>query len=198
MIDVDDKQTVSTFHLFPPNSRHTHTAAFVLRCFTLSDTRDGVIVEVMVGTAAVAGALITEVPALTQTIVAVAVNLAVLVVPVIVVQAHFYYKDTLVAGLVVAVKVTVIVSVLVLVYTQYPSIVSVAVVIVAVGDTCTGNSKINCSSSDSDILLSSAEQKLTLVPAIFKLGVVVVLVGDEDGDLTDPDERLLGLIRGRD
>ncbi len=39
--------------------------------------------------------------------------------------------------------------------------------------------------------------KLTLVAAVFKLGVVVVLVCDEDGDLTDPDQRLLGLICGR-
>lgn len=38
---------------------------------------------------------------------------------------------------------------------------------------------------------------LTLVSAVFELGVVVVLVCDDDGDLTDPDERLLGLICGR-
>lgn len=38
---------------------------------------------------------------------------------------------------------------------------------------------------------------LTLVAAVFKLGVVVILVGDDDGDLTDADERLLGLISGR-
>lgn len=39
---------------------------------------------------------------------------------------------------------------------------------------------------------------LTLVAAVFKLGLVVVLVGDHDGDLADPDERLVRLIRGRD
>lgn len=38
---------------------------------------------------------------------------------------------------------------------------------------------------------------LTLVAAVFELGVVVVLVRDEDGDLADPDERLVGLICGR-
>lgn len=38
------------------------------------------------------------------------------------------------------------------------------------------------------------EVTLTLVAAVLKLGVVVVLVGDEDGDLADADERLLGQV----
>lgn len=44
---------------------------------------------------------------------------------------------------------------------------------------------------------TAAMFRLTLVAAVLKLGVVVILVADEHGDLTDPDERLLGLIRGR-
>lgn len=39
---------------------------------------------------------------------------------------------------------------------------------------------------------------LTLVAAVFKLGVVIVLVCNHDGDLADPDERFIGLVRGRD
>ena len=37
---------------------------------------------------------------------------------------------------------------------------------------------------------------LTLVAAVFELRVVVVLIADDNGDLADPDERLVGLIRG--
>lgn len=37
---------------------------------------------------------------------------------------------------------------------------------------------------------------LTLVATVFKLWVVVVLIQNQDGDLADPDERLLGLIGG--
>ena len=37
-----------------------------------------------------------------------------------------------------------------------------------------------------------------MVTAVLKLGVVVVLVGDDDGDLADADERLLGLVSGGD
>ena len=42
------------------------------------------------------------------------------------------------------------------------------------------------------------EVTLTLVAAVLKLGVVVVLVGDEDGDLADADEGLLGQVCRRD
>lgn len=38
---------------------------------------------------------------------------------------------------------------------------------------------------------------LTLVAAVFELGVVVVLIRDLHRDLTDSDERLLCLIGGR-
>lgn len=39
---------------------------------------------------------------------------------------------------------------------------------------------------------------LTLVAAVLKLGVVVVLVSNDDGDLADPDQRLVPLVRGGD
>lgn len=39
---------------------------------------------------------------------------------------------------------------------------------------------------------------LTLVTAVLELGVVVVLVPNNDGDATDADERLVGLIGGGD
>lgn len=38
---------------------------------------------------------------------------------------------------------------------------------------------------------------LTLVAAVFKLGVVVILVRDDHGDLADADERLVCQICGR-
>lgn len=41
----------------------------------------------------------------------------------------------------------------------------------------------------------SAAAALTLVAAVLELGIVVVLVSDDDGDLADADERLLGLVR---
>lgn len=39
---------------------------------------------------------------------------------------------------------------------------------------------------------------LTLIAAVLELGIVVVLVGDDDGDLADADERLLSLVCRRD
>lgn len=39
---------------------------------------------------------------------------------------------------------------------------------------------------------------LTLVAAVFKLGAIIVLICNDNGDLADPDERFVGLIRGRD
>lgn len=39
---------------------------------------------------------------------------------------------------------------------------------------------------------------LTLVAAVLELGVVVVLVSNEDSDLTYADEGLLCLVRSRD
>ena len=39
---------------------------------------------------------------------------------------------------------------------------------------------------------------LTLVAAVLELGVVVVLVGDEHGDLADADEGFLGHVGGGD
>lgn len=39
---------------------------------------------------------------------------------------------------------------------------------------------------------------LTLVAAVFKLGVIIVLICNDNGDLADPDERFVSLIRGRD
>lgn len=51
------------------------------------------------------------------------------------------------------------------------------------------------------IELGSRQQQaavLTLVAAVFKLGVVIVLVCNHNGDLADPDERFIGLIRGCD
>lgn len=38
----------------------------------------------------------------------------------------------------------------------------------------------------------------TLVAAVLKLGVVVVLVSNDDGDLADPDQRFVALVRGGD
>lgn len=39
---------------------------------------------------------------------------------------------------------------------------------------------------------------LTLVAAVFKLGAIIVLICNDNGDLADPDERFVGLIRGCD
>lgn len=39
---------------------------------------------------------------------------------------------------------------------------------------------------------------LTLVAAVLKLGVVVVLVSNDDSDLADPNQRFVPLVRGGD
>lgn len=41
-------------------------------------------------------------------------------------------------------------------------------------------------------------QSLTLVATVLKLGIVVIDISDQDGDLTDADQRLRRLVRRGD